>query len=328
MLEVRGITGDTNSRGAIRAVGPVRFCGTVGFSYVTLESEFFMAQPHCATRLGLLLLFALALSINLSAGAYAVPVVWTGPTLEFTKTGVNPGDVNDPANQDRMTSNVWLTRASSQGMINIAKEASYDGSLHTSPADTLWATDLVPGNGATTIAATNWQQLTFTTWADAYEGPSSLLIGNITTHNAVVHLVTDDIYLDLIFTGFNSGGSFTYERSTGVAPPSTTGDYNHNNAVDAGDYVVWRRTLGNSASPNGSGADGNSNGTIDQGDYTFWRGRYGNAPVGLGAGSASIPEPWQVPLAFQIIAVVLCTFRWRGKTTSTDEHNRIGCTWR
>ena len=149
----------------------------------------------------------------------------------------------------------------------------------------------MPGNGTTTIAATNWQQLTFTTWADAYEGPSSQLIGNITTHNAVVHLVTDDIYLDLTFTGFDSGGFFTYERSTGAAPPTTTGDYNHNTAVDAGDYVVWRRTFGNSASPNGSGADGNSNGTIDQGDYTFWRGRYGNAPVGLGAGSASIPEP-------------------------------------
>jgi hypothetical protein len=271
-----------------------------------------MAQPCCPRRPVLLL--ALLLNINLfSGGAHAVPVVWTGPTLTFTKTGTNLGNVNDPANQDRMTSNVWLTRAgqSSGGIINIAKEAAYDFSLHTSPADTLWATDLVPGNGAATIAATNWQQLTFTTWADAYEGPSSLLIGNITTHNAVVHLVTDDIYLDLMFTGFNSSGFFTYERSTGTAAPPPTGDYNHNNVVDAGDYVIWRRTFGSSASPSGSGADGNSNGTIDQGDYTYWRERYGNAPVGAGAGFASIPESKPIFLALQMVVAVICTFRRR-----------------
>jgi hypothetical protein len=281
---------------------------------VTFESEFFMGPHHCATPLGLLL--ALAVSVNLSEAACAA-VVWTGPTLTFTKTGVNQGDVTDPANQDRMTANVWLTRGSSQGMINIKKETSYDGSFHTSPADTLWATDLVPGNGSATIAATNWQHLTFTTWADAYGGPSSALQGNITTHNAVVKLVTDDIYLDLMFTGFTSGGFFIYDRSTGVAAPSPTGDYNHNNAVDAGDYVVWRRSLGNSASPAGSGADGNANGTIDVGDYTYWRARFGN-PAGSGAGPVSIPEPSTIPLGLGLIAVAIYTFRWRSLTPLRD----------
>ena len=80
-----------------------------------------MAQPHRATRLGLLL--TPALSIILSGSAPAA-VVWTGPTLSFTKTGSNAGDVNDPANQDRMTANVWLTRGRSQGLINIKKETS------------------------------------------------------------------------------------------------------------------------------------------------------------------------------------------------------------
>ena len=79
--------------------------------------------------------------------------------------------------------------------------------------------------------------------------------------------------------------------------------------------MVWRRTFGNSASPFGSGADGNSNGTIEQGDYTYWRERYGNAPAGLGAGLASIPEPTMIPLALQLMAVVLCLFRWRSSAT-------------
>ena len=291
----------------------------VNFAYS--KAEFVMAQPHCAT--GFALLLSLALSLILSGSAPAA-VVWTGPTLSFTKTGTNPGNVNDPANQDRMTPNVWLTRASSQGMINIAKETSYDGSLHTSPKDTLWATDLVPGNGNATIAATNWQQLTFTTWADAFGGPGSMLIGNITTHNAVVKLVsdeilvTDDIYLDLLFTGFSSGGFFSYDRSTGVVPPPpTTGDYNHNNVVDAADYVIWRRTLDQLVSPSGSGADGNSNGIVDPDDYTFWRARFGNA-VGSGMAVTTIPEPASIPLGLQLIAVLLYTLRRRNVTTGRE----------
>jgi hypothetical protein len=274
---------------------------------VTFQSEFFMGPHHCATRLGLLLV--LAVSVNLPVGAHAVPVVWTGPKLTFTKTGVDQGDVNDPANQDRMTANVWLTRGSRAGMFNVAKETSYDGIGHTSPADTLWATDLVPGNGSATIAATNWQHLTFTTWADAYGGPGSALQGNIITHNAVVKLVTDDIYLDLQFTGFMSGGFFVYDRSTGVAAPSPTGDYNHNNAVDAGDYVIWRRTLGNSASPAGSGADGDSSGMIGPGDYNYWRARFGNA-AGAGAmiGQA-VPEPTVAMLQLSWAILVAGRFR-------------------
>jgi len=135
---------------------------------VTFESEFFHGPASLRNPFGMLLVFAV--SVNLSEAAYAA-VVWTGPMLTFTKTGVNQGNVSDPANQDRMTANVWLTRGSQAGMFNVAKEPFYDGVGHTSPADTLWATDLVPGNASAIIAATNWQHLTFTTWADAYGGP-------------------------------------------------------------------------------------------------------------------------------------------------------------
>jgi hypothetical protein len=83
-----------------------------------------------------------------------------------------------------------------------------------------------------------------------------------------------------------------------------TGDYNGNGVVDAGDYVVWRKTLNDPASPPGSGADGNQNGTIDSGDYAYWRARFGNAASGLGSGG--VPEPASLmllvsalPLAFQ-----------------------------
>jgi hypothetical protein len=75
------------------------------------------------------------------------------------------------------------------------------------------------------------------------------------------------------------------------ATPANNGDYNANGVVDAADYVVWRKTLGQGV-PNGSGADGDGNGTIGPDDYTHWRMRFGAvvAGSGLGAGRAA-PEP-------------------------------------
>ncbi len=49
-----------------------------------------------------------------------------------------------------------------------------------------------------------------------------------------------------------------------------TGDYNGDGTVDAGDYVIWRRTLGQSVAF-GSGADGDGDGVIGLGDYAAWR---------------------------------------------------------
>ncbi len=100
-------------------------------------------------------------------------------------------------------------------MINFLAESSYSGS---SPAGTLWATAL--NNPAETIAAANWAALDFTTWTAAY---GNSVGNNILNHNAVVHLVADDVYLDLSFTSYQGGGSgggFAYVRSTPVPEPA------------------------------------------------------------------------------------------------------------
>jgi hypothetical protein len=71
------------------------------------------------------------------------------------------------------------------------------------------------------------------------------------------------------------------------------GDYNQNGTVDAADYVLWRDTLHQPATPAGSGADGDQSGTIDMADYDLWRQRLGNAAAMTGASpqTPSIPEP-------------------------------------
>ena len=76
-----------------------------------------------------------------------------------------------------------------------------------------------------------------------------------------------------------------WKKQTGLL-----GDYNHDGVVDAGDYTVWRDTLGQSGI--GLAADGSGNGTVDVADLTTWLEHYGATSAG-----AAVPEPNSVFLA-------------------------------
>lgn len=62
------------------------------------------------------------------------------------------------------------------------------------------------------------------------------------------------------------------------------GDYNHNGKVDGADYVVWRKTKGQSVA-RGAGADANGNQIIDDADNFVWRNQFGD-------GTALGDYPW------------------------------------
>jgi len=254
--------------------------------------------------------FTLALALPVASMAQTV---WSGFDIGFSKA--NFANPTLPENQDRITDDVWLTRSATQGLFNIRTESGYSA---TSPAGTEWATGFMLSNMGKTIAATNWDNLNFTTWMSAYGGGGSLAF-NITNFDAVVRLVgddmttDDDIYLDLRFTnwavGSAAGGGFAYMRSMEPITPAPTGDYNGNGVVDAADYVLWRSTLDQTVGTPGDGADGDVSGTIDAGDYDFWRARFGNvvAPPGHGAGLiAAVPEPTSAAL----LLIGLIGFQW------------------
>jgi hypothetical protein len=95
----------------------------------------------------------------------------------------------------------------------------------------------------------------------------------------------------------NSSGSVNL--APGITP---TGDYNGDHEVNAADYVIWRDTFGDTASPPGNGADGDKSGTIGDGDYTFWKSKFGNAVPGAGASIGPVPEPGMIAM----IAAALC----------------------
>lgn len=98
------------------------------------------------------------------------------------------------------------------------------------------------------------------------------------------------------------------------------GDYNHNNTVDSGDYVLWRKEMSYSTAKYNAysiaflGADGNLNNQVEAGDYTYWRSQFGKTLSGSGAGSdldsSGVPEPCAISLLLSGGFVFLVA-RWR-----------------
>jgi endoglucanase len=94
--------------------------------------------------------------------------------------------------------------------------------------------------------------------------------------------------------------------------PEVTGDFNRDGIVDASDYVLWRRTLGQNVPP-GSGADADRNSFVQQADYAYWQTNFG-ATSGAGAAtehSTTIPEPLAIVLAAIALSARLVGWRRR-----------------
>jgi hypothetical protein len=73
------------------------------------------------------------------------------------------------------------------------------------------------------------------------------------------------------------------------------GDYNDDGIVDTGDYIVWRKSAGESAF-SGLAADSNLDGTVDAIDYAFWAARFGQLAGSGSIGPPAVPEPATIAL--------------------------------
>ena len=124
--------------------------------------------------------------------------LWEGASMSFTKE--DGADHQQEANQDRITDNVWITRGANGQIFNIVSEVSANSA--SSPADTEWA------RGSFDDIAS----LTFQSFRDATGGKPKNAVGQ----TFVVHLITDDVYLDLQLTSWSTGkqGGFAYNRTT------------------------------------------------------------------------------------------------------------------
>ncbi|MBW8863968.1 MAG: hypothetical protein JF609_03410 [Verrucomicrobia bacterium] len=169
-------------------------------------------------------LFALVL---LATPLVHAATIWTGPLVTYAQPSSDP---TLAANQDRITPDVWLTRAASKGLFN----AYYETNATTfSPTNTEWAFGTL----------TNCTSLQYTNWLAWLNGKSPVtLVGQ----PAVVHLISDDIYISIQFTVWVPGGSggFAYQRSTPALPTLSgatisDGQFAFSYTADAGfAYVV------------------------------------------------------------------------------------------
>lgn len=125
--------------------------------------------------------------------------LWEGPLLTFSKG--NGADHTVESNQDRITDNVWITRANAGQIFNIATESTSNSA--SSPAGTAWAQGTFED-----IAS-----LTFTSFRDACpNGKPKNAVGV----PMVVHLIRDNIYIELRITSWaiQKQGGVTYQRTT------------------------------------------------------------------------------------------------------------------
>src|ERR1035441_5223037 len=120
--------------------------------------------------------------------------IWNGPP-------VSESNASEP---DKITANVWITRGGSQGLYNAKTETSFTHFF--SPADTEWADGTTANYN--TLSYTDWN-----TWAKNIHGGPPGTVGVA----AVVHLITDDIYIDITFTSWGEFGPYSYMRAT---PPT------------------------------------------------------------------------------------------------------------
>lgn len=145
------------------------------------------------------------LSWAIAPGASAA-TFWTGPPVSFAKASF--ADPTLPENQDRITSHVFITRGSNQGLFNAALEGAY--LPDESPVNTEWAVG--------TIAA-GVEDLAFSDWRTAVNANPPAAVGV----PYVLHILDVDIYIDVTMTSWGiggtngPGGAFSYVRSTPAA---------------------------------------------------------------------------------------------------------------
>jgi hypothetical protein len=161
----------------------------------------------------LLMLLCLCSILFVAAAAEATPIIWTGPTITFTKA--SSADWTLPENQDRITDDTWITRANNYGIFNIKSETAFTYPEPSSPFNTEWSLG----------SAADYASLTFYHWnywqreiVNGGSGNPSILVGK----DSVLHLIAEDIYIDVKMLSWASGGGggFSYERST-LPEPAT-----------------------------------------------------------------------------------------------------------
>jgi hypothetical protein len=147
------------------------------------------------------------------------------------------------------------------------------------------------------------------------DAPATLDLTDFAERRFIGRLDPDDVPDGEIH---NFSGNIELLERIAVLPPYA--DFNQNGAVDAADYVVWRKALGQTGE--GLATDvagplfGSPNGVVDEYDYRFWRARFGEQSIIAATGtyqptSTSVPEPTAELLLTIACSPLICLHRRR-----------------
>jgi hypothetical protein len=148
------------------------------------------------------------------------------------------------------------------------------------------------GDGAGYLVSTGLEgnkvhQMFLNTQFETHGGDGWFRVVEFLEDGKTVRIRTYSAFHDMLRT--HPDFQFEFQISQIELPPVLAGDYNLDGIVDAGDYVVWRDSLGSTSQ---LGADGDGDGTVNQGDFEVWRQNFGATQGGPGGGQTSaVPEP-------------------------------------
>jgi len=191
----------------------------------------------------------------------------------------------DAANQlvlhiDPMTGNSKIENRSAGGTtIEGYSVLSQSGSLR--PDDAFW-------NSLTDQSTSGWVEASPTANALSELSPQSQLVvpssGNLNLGSPFNPAGAQDITFEFQVVG-NTGAT------TGIVVYGSllAGDFNRDGSVNASDYVIWRKSNGQTVA-RGFGADGNGDGLVDYSDYQLWTSHFGNTTSGAGTLTDAVPE--------------------------------------
>lgn len=202
-------------------------------------------------------------------------------------------DVTQAANQDRITNNVWITRGNSSAWFNAKSEPYFQ--FNVSPQGTEWAL------GTTD----NYATLTYQDWSNMWVYQASSMVGQ----NMVVHLIAEDIYLDIKVLSWQmgGGGAFSYERSS----------------LTAGKQLVYSDTSFAEASANNGAIDNTNPATIALYGDTF-TGSIGDDLIAAGKVVVNnVPAGLTAVMIKQSSTIVMLTFTGQAVSHTAAQNDSL-----
>jgi autotransporter-associated beta strand protein len=288
--------------------GPIRWGFTGGTA-----TTFTLASPVATSALTITNAMVTKASNTLTMTEFAQPVAWSGAwTLA---SGTSTLDIRSNANttiSGIMSGTGGALAKISTGTLTLSAANTYTGGTTISNGTLeLSGASAKLGTGNVTVTGTGSLLAIDNGVADGLSNATTLSLANGGFLNlaAGVNERVGTLSLDTVFQPNGTYGSSQsnavnkfdeYFSGTGiltVGPAILAGDYDNNGIVDAADFVIWRKNVGQ---PSQTLPNDTTGVIIGDAQYNLWRSNFGSTTAVPGSGSAlsgnAVPEPSSICL--------------------------------